>query len=74
MNNRACLLITAEMYTPVLLLTSSQQDGPAEKAGKNVDQPLEEAGKKIEKTGDAIKDRVENAGSSLDAASITMAI
>jgi hypothetical protein len=58
MNKRACLFITADMYIPVLLLTSSQQDGPAEKAGKNVDQPLEEAGKKIEKTGDAIKDKV----------------
>jgi hypothetical protein len=46
MNKRASLLITADMYTPVLLLTSSQQDGPAEKAGKNVDQTLEEADKK----------------------------
>jgi hypothetical protein len=47
MDKRACLLITADMYTPVLLLTSSQQDGPAEKTGKGVDQTLEEADKKI---------------------------
>jgi hypothetical protein len=53
MNKRSCLLITADMYSPVLLLTSSQQDGPAEKAGKKVDQTLEETDKKI---GDARKD------------------
>jgi hypothetical protein len=58
MNKRACLLITADMYTPVLLLTSSQQDGPAEKAGKDVDQTLEEADKKFE-ISDAIKDKIE---------------
>jgi hypothetical protein len=49
MNKRACLFITADMYTPVLLLTSIQQDGLAEKAGKNVDQTLGEAGKKKSK-------------------------
>lgn len=64
MNQRACLFITADMYTPVLLLTSSQQDGPVEKAGKNVDQTLEKMGKKIEKTGDARKNNVENAAAS----------
>ena len=49
MNKRACLLITADKYTPVLLLTS-QQDDPAEKSGKNVDRTLEKRAKKSEKT------------------------
>jgi hypothetical protein len=42
------------------MLTSYQQDGPAEKAGKKVDQNLEEAGKKIGKVGDAMTDKAEN--------------
>jgi hypothetical protein len=58
------------MYTPVLLLTISQQDSPAKKAGKNVDHTLEEAGKKNKKTGEAIKDKVENGASLLDGASV----
>jgi hypothetical protein len=43
------------------MLTSCQQDGPAEKAGKKVDQNLEEeAGKKIGKVGNAMTDKAEN--------------
>jgi hypothetical protein len=56
------------MYTPVLLLTSSQQDSPAKKAGINVDQTLEEACKKNKKNGEAIKDKVENGALFLDGA------
>ncbi len=48
MKKRACLLITADMYTPVLLLTS-QQDDPAGKAGINVDKTLEKPAKISEK-------------------------
>ncbi|MGB3225996.1 MAG: hypothetical protein WBB23_24620 [Desulforhopalus sp.] len=48
MNKRACLLITADMYNPVLLLTS-QQDDPAEKSGKNVDNTLLKWAKKSKK-------------------------
>lgn len=49
---------TIVMCTLVLMLTSCQQEGPAEKAGEKVDQTIEEAGKKIEKTGDAINDKL----------------
>ena len=66
MNKIAYFFMTVVMCTLVLMLTSCQQDGPAQKAGKNVDQILEEAGKKIEKTGDAISDNVENAAAALD--------
>lgn len=33
------------------------QEGPAEKAGKNVDETTEKLGNQIEKTGDAIQDK-----------------
>ena len=66
--------ITIVMCTLVLMLTSCQQEGPAEKAGKKVDQTLEEAGKKIEKTGDTINKKVENAAASLEDAAITAKI
>ena len=49
--------ITIVMCTLVLMLTSCQQEGPAEKAGEKVDQTLKEVGKQIEKTGDAINDK-----------------
>jgi hyperosmotically inducible protein len=74
MNKLNYIFIAVVMCTLTLMLTSCQQDGPAEKAGKNVDQTLEEAGKKIEKTGDAIKDKVNNAAASLDDAAITAKI
>ena len=65
---------TIVMCTLVLMLTSCQQEGPAEKAGKKADQTVEESGKKIDKTGDAINDKVENAAASLDDAAITAQI
>ena len=65
---------TIVMCTLVLMLTSCQQEGPAEKAGKKADQTIEEAGKKIEKTGDAINNKVENAAASLEDAAITAQI
>jgi hyperosmotically inducible protein len=57
---------TIVMCTVVLMLTSCQQEGPAEKAGKKADQTVEESGKKI--------DKVENAAASLDDAAITAQI
>jgi hypothetical protein len=42
-----CVLI--DPGTRLAFITSNQQDGPAEKAGKNVDQTPEEAGKKKSK-------------------------
>ena len=74
MNKINYLFVTVVMCTLTLMLTSCQQDGPAEKVGKNVDQTLEEAGKKIDKTSDAIKDKVNNAAASLDDATITAKI
>ena len=65
---------TIVMCTLVLMLTSCQQEGPAEKAGEKADQTIEEAGKKIEKTGDTINKKVENAAASLEDAAITAQI
>ena len=33
-----------------------KQEGPAEKAGKDVDKAVEKAGQQVEKAGDAIQD------------------
>ncbi|KJS00855.1 MAG: transporter [Desulfobulbaceae bacterium BRH_c16a] len=74
MKKAAHRFFTVVLCALVLVLTNCQQDGPAEKAGKNVDETLEEAGKKIEKVGDAINDKVENAAASLDDAAITARI
>jgi len=65
---------TIIMCTLVLMLTSCQQEGPAEKAGKNADKTLEEVGKKIENTGNAINNKAEIAAASLDDAAITAKI
>lgn len=40
--------------------TGCEQEGPAEKAGKQIDQTIEEAGDAIEDAGDKIEDSVDN--------------
>ncbi|WP_018123162.1 hypothetical protein [Desulfovibrio oxyclinae] len=37
-----------------------EQEGPAEKAGKQVDQAIEEAGDSIEEAGDKLEESVDN--------------
>ena len=64
MNLKFNRYLTIVLCALVLVLTSCQQDGPAEKAGKKVDQTIEKAGEKIEKVGAAISDKVEGAPTS----------
>ncbi len=52
---RSILLVGALM---VALVGCQKQEGPAEKAGKEVDKAGEKVGQKIEQAGDNIKDAV----------------
>jgi hypothetical protein len=49
---------TAVAISAVLLALSAcqKQEGPAERAGKDVDKAIESAGRQIEKAGDSIQD------------------
>jgi len=47
--------VAAEMLLS-LLPGCQQQEGPAEKAGKELDKAVEKVGQQIEKAGDAIQD------------------
>jgi len=51
-------LSTALIMTALLVALSGcqKQEGPAEKAGRQVDKAAEKVGQKIEKAGDAIQD------------------
>lgn len=40
--------------------TGCEQEGPAEKAGKQIDQTIEEAGDAIEDAGDKIEETTDN--------------
>lgn len=40
----------------VVLSACQKQEGPAERAGKQVDETVEKAGQQIEKAGDSIQD------------------
>jgi len=51
------LSIAALIFT----LASCEQEGPAEKAGKNIDEAVEEMQEKAEDTGDKVMEQVEEA-------------
>lgn len=40
----------------VIVLSSCEEEGPAERAGKQVDQAIEEAGDTMEKVGDKLEE------------------
>lgn len=40
----------------LMALTGCEQEGPAEKAGKDVDQAVEDAGDAVEDTGEKLKE------------------
>ena len=51
--------IGAALFMSALLIALSgcqKQEGPAEKAGKEMDKAVEKAGQQVEKAGDAIQD------------------
>jgi hyperosmotically inducible periplasmic protein len=74
MNLKTSRYVTVVICALVLALTSCQQEGSAEKAGKKVDQSVETAGKKIEAVGEAVSRKVETAVASLDDTAITAEI
>ncbi len=43
----------------VMTVSACEQEGPAEKAGKEIDHAAEKAGDKIEDAGDKVKDAVD---------------
>ena len=49
----AALIISALLAT---VFGCQKQEGPAERAGKNVDKAVEQAGQQIEKAGESIQD------------------
>lgn len=55
------LLMALVMVFSVALMGCGTDEGPAEKAGKQIDQTVEKAGDKMEDTGDKISDSVEDA-------------
>jgi hyperosmotically inducible periplasmic protein len=59
------------VFAFAFVLSSCQQEGAIERAGKDVDKTVELVAKKIEKTGDAIGNKVEIAMAALDDTAIT---
>lgn len=58
MNTMSRVLATTMMLgvTMIALSGCPRQEGPAERAGKELDQALEKTGKQIEKAGDRVQD------------------
>jgi hypothetical protein len=52
-------LIASALLVP--LSGCQKQEGPAQKAGKDVDKAMEKAGEKVEKAGEAIQDAAKDA-------------
>ena len=50
---KTCLLAVALLAT---LVGCQKQEGPAERAGKEVDKAVEKVGQQVEKAGDSIQD------------------
>ena len=50
----SAVLLTGAML--VALLGCQKQEGPAERAGKQVDKAMQSAGQKIEKAGESLQD------------------
>ena len=56
----AKLLSAVTLGCFVIGLWGCEQEGPAEKAGKQIDQSIEKAGEKIEEAGDKIRESTNN--------------
>ena len=54
MRNTGCFLIAALLIFS--LAACKKEEGPAEKAGKEVDKAFKEAGKAVEKTAESVKE------------------
>ncbi|MGH8536470.1 MAG: BON domain-containing protein [Gammaproteobacteria bacterium] len=58
----------------VLTFTGCEQQGPAEKAGRQMDEAAQQATEKAKEAGEAVGEKVEKAGEYLDDAAITAKI
>ncbi|WP_051019185.1 hypothetical protein [Pusillimonas noertemannii] len=59
-NNRSITKFAAMAFT-ALALAGCEQEGPAEKAGKEIDKAVSQAGQEIQKVGDDIQDAAKTA-------------
>jgi hyperosmotically inducible periplasmic protein len=66
--------LTVVLWTFVLLLTSCQQEGAVEKAGRKVDKTVEQADKQPDNPGAAISSKGERAAVTLDDFAVTAKI
>ena len=55
----AAVVMTALLFA---LSGCQKQEGPAEKAGKEIDKAAEQAGEKVDKAGEKLGEKVEKAG------------
>lgn len=53
------ILIVAAGIASLSAVAGCEQEGPAEKAGKEIDQTVEEAGEKAEETRDEMEEEIE---------------
>jgi len=60
-NKKKSLLSLAAMGVIALALAGCEQEGPAEKAGKEIDKALSQAGQEMEKVGNSIQEATRTA-------------
>lgn len=59
--NKRSMLSLAAMGLVALALSGCEQEGPAEKAGKEIDKALSQAGEGMQRVGDSIQDAARTA-------------
>lgn len=62
MNKTRTALVIASAGLMVALVACQRNEGPAERAGKQVDEVTQKAGEKIEQAGEKVKETAEQAG------------
>lgn len=60
-NKKKSLLNLTAMGIVALALAGCEQEGPAEKAGKEIDKAVSQAGQEMEKVGDSIQEATRTA-------------
>ncbi|MBA3754893.1 MAG: hypothetical protein H0X02_01085 [Nitrosomonas sp.] len=56
------LILSLSLVLLSFLFTSCGQEGPAERADKEIDEALDDAAEKIEEAGDTLKEKADAAG------------
>lgn len=55
-NKRSAVALVAMGLLALTLSACQKQEGPAEKAGKEIDKAVSQAGQQVQKAGESIKD------------------